>query len=191
MTNQLAIPSLPPVLAGELARYEAALAAGVRYVPETDITELAREWAKKLRAGIVRVRDDPRPCRAWLKRLEGTLPLAPGLTPAAVTYAVILACADLPVVLFSDQNLASALAKWRKYPMPADVLEHLQPLVWRLERPIRSLETILATRKPPVPTEPYDPGPATLHTTPPASIWDRIQPPLRSVAEQIAALRGG
>jgi hypothetical protein len=188
VTQQLAVRHLPPVLSAEMARYEAALAEGGRYVPQADVSALALEWSAKLRAGLVRVRDDPRPCRAWLKRLEGTLPLAPGLDLAAVNASVILACAALPVALFTDRTLASALAKWRRFPVPADVLDHLEPMVWRLERPIRQLD-ILATRKPPAPVPAYDPGPATL--TAPAPSWRDIQPPVRTVAEQIAALQNG
>lgn len=189
MTHALALTSLPPVLQTELARYQTALDTRTRYVPERDVTDLAKEWAARLRAGLVRTRDDPRPCRAWMRRLEGALPVQAGLNLATINASVLLICADLPNGVYTDQTLAAALAKWHHFPVAADVLGLLQPYAERLEQPIRRLEETLATRKPPVASPPYDPGPATL--TAPAPSWRDIQPPLRSVAEQIAALNGG
>lgn len=132
----------------------------------------------------------------WLLRLEEAVG---GNLPAEKLRGrinmILFALGDLPDYCWTDQTLILAARRFKFFPSVAELDEVLRPIKEARERPdpIRSLPPPVEESREPYPIEPapswcFDRNPKHLGR-PGANELD-VQPPVRTVEEQIAAILG-
>ncbi len=208
MPNEI-IPLLTQLPAHLRAEYEVFIEtsdSGIRYEPTRAFADAA-EWAARLEADMKTTLDNLQIVHAWLRRLYGVFPGERNVD--AIIDGVVMICADVPLDVWNMRSLTDALSRFRFAPVPSELRDFLENHALRAKRPIRVLRAIAAASARAVSAAPYDPGPAVSRDAARSVVQmaasgfkadetDRpgtrsgaaIRPPVRSVEEQIAILRG-
>jgi hypothetical protein len=189
--------TIPPDLARQLRIRQYRLADGspADLVHHPDAARLAAELRRNILPTTFAI------VRKWLNDLTAGPQLPKdGNTLDVRAGAVFAACSEFPASVWSADTLARAFRTFKWFPSPAEVYDLLKPEANKIADVIAGLEAVASA--PPAEiarpaAEPYVPPP------PPEWVGDRtirtggrgrgrvlnIQPPLRSVAEQLALLR--
>lgn len=193
----------PPPMSGDLQRALRVLT----YRTENAIQEPpehhpeAERWLALYRAQIKPT--TPEMVRAWVSDLAMHVPMpraGQSIGIAARAGGILMACGTFPAACWTRETLTLALQTFKWFPTSSEVYELLKPIANKIKATLAGLEA-LANAKPSeraVPArEPYQPPPApdwAFDRTMRGSLGYRtlnIQPPLRTVEEQIALLKAG
>jgi hypothetical protein len=154
----------------------------------------AGEWLRRKRELITQaVRED---CHDWLLMLShGINGVAEGVLERR-EFAIWSMCCDLPGLVWCEETMRAMWKRTAFLPTPGECRDVLEAYAAPLLREIEVLERIANTPAPKPRTilPPYEPPPAPEWITARAAERTPLfnpHPPVRTVAEQIAALQAG
>jgi hypothetical protein len=188
-----ALPELPPTLRQQVDRLMPRWYEDMLVRPASPIYNPAAQAAADARRAWLAPADHAT-IAEWMRRLALAVDFAPTDESAYLgrLHMVASALGDLPAVCWTGATLNEAARTFKAWPSVADIYGLLAPHADRLRRELAALDSIAgAPRDRPRPararasTEPYAPV-ASTPVDPPRAVEPHA--PLRSVAEQLAAL---